>query len=267
MSATLMEHSVADWPYSVPPSDVVVQVTYEGVPLSKARPRFTRSGAVYTPRQTRDYEDDIALLIRASLNGRSVDAQGKYALRCIFYRPDRHRIDCDNLLKAVSDAATGQVWKDDSQVVEVIGRLVAASDHARAEILIHRADDPAPRPTCPMCGNEVTTYPSVGTVHCSAECYSKSTYVTQECRGCGVAFSLPRCYAKRRAGFCSLPCSLAYYGRMKTAKSGPPTWKCQDCGGPVTRKEYVRCRACSMKTRSDPTWDYWQLRHAKGLAK
>ncbi len=249
------------FPYDVNESDVVVNITLAGEPLSKQRARFGRNGNVYTPIKTRNYEDAVRWTLRGVLGDVEPDAKSKFALRCLFYRSTRQRIDCDNLIKAISDAANGQVWEDDAQVMEIFGRLFLANDNPRVEILIHKIDDPAPRGTCPVCGGEVTTYPSQNTVHCSIECASKAKRQTLNCKECGKEFDIPQSLARLRAGFCCRQCSMNYYGRKRTEAGGPLTWKCQDCGGPVSRKEYIRCRACSMIHRQDPSSNYWRSCH------
>lgn len=247
------DRSILEWPYQVPSSDVVVNVVYDGVPESKARPRFASSGNVYTPAKTRQYETALGWLMKVGVTGRAPDAQRRYALRCIFYRPNRQRIDCDNLLKAVSDAATGVVWKDDSQVVEVIGKLVVASARPRAEILIHYADDPAPRPLCPVCGKEVVTYPSVSSVHCSLECWAATHRSEQTCVECGAQFTVKKWIAERSKGqFCSRRCSSLHHGKTRTLSAGMSTWKCSECGGPVSHSDTKRCRSCVMATAKTP---------------
>ena len=257
------EYDPIVWPYVISEDDIVLRLTVEGDPLSKARPRFGADGNIYTPQKTRNYEDAIGFLMRGELRDREPDSKGRYALRCIFYRSNRQRIDCDNLLKIVSDAATAQVWEDDCQVVEVIGRLFLASKHPRTEIVIHRVDNPSPHRECQFCGKEFVTYPSVDSKFCSVDCANKSKRVTVTCRWCGEEFELPQSVAKKRKDFCSRACASSFHGEKRSGANGPSTWKCQDCGGGVSRKEYTRCRACSMKHRSDPTSNYWKLRHKK----
>lgn len=260
------DYSPLLWPYSIPEGDLVLHLTFEGRPLGKQRPRFTRKGHVYTPGATREYESKLRVLMRSQLGARKPDGEHKFALRCLFYRQNRQRIDCDNLLKAVSDAATGFIWEDDSQVMEVIGRLFLASDRPRAEIVIYLIPDPSPRAKCPTCEREVVTYPSQGTTHCSMKCRNAALRATLKCKQCDAAYELPQSQARKGKGFCSRACSSRFYGARKTNYKGRSTWKCEVCSGAVSRKEYKVCRACSMKTRSDPTSNYWKLRNAKAAA-
>ena len=251
------------WPYKVDEKTVVIRLTVDGQPVSKGRARFTKSGNVYTPEKTKAHESMLKLLMLNKLEASKPDSKSRFGLRCLFYRSTRQRIDCDNLLKAVSDAANNLVWKDDAQVIEVIGRLFLADENPRTEIVIYKLEDTAPRPKCLNCGEEVLTYPSVGAQYCSTDCYNASMRVDLVCRWCGGKYEVPQSMAKRGKGFCSRQCSREYHGRKKTEEKGPHTWKCIDCGGPVSRKEYERCRACSMAHRQKPTSNYWKLRYEK----
>lgn len=255
-----MEYNILTWPYPIPKDDLVLSLVYDGEPISKQRVRFGAGGTVYTPAKTRHYEKTIGWELRAKLQGIEPDSESKFALRCIFYRSNRQRIDCDNLIKAISDAATGVVWQDDNQVLEVIGRLFLKDETPRVEVAIYRIPDTTPAKNCLHCGKRFNTPPSVDSNHCSMECRNNATHVKVTCKECSKEFEIVQSLAKKRAGFCSRDCSVIYHGRQKRRK-GSDLWICQDCGGSVSRKEYVRCRSCSMKHRSDPTSNYWRVRH------
>ncbi len=255
-------YNVLAWPSPILEKDRVVSFVYNGDPIAKGRARKGKNGNMYTPESTRQYEALLGTGFQSMLNGIEPNGKDKFALRCVFYRSNRQRIDCDNLLKAVSDAATGLVWVDDSQVLEVIGRLFLNSPSPRAEIAIYRVEDTSPGKICPVCSNEFLTFPSVDAIHCSSECAKKSKRVAFVCKECGGDYEVVQSIAKRGKGFCSRACSLSYYGKKRT-ENRVATRVCEDCGNPVSRKEYVVCRACSMKRRSDPNSNYWQVRHKK----
>jgi len=121
-----------------------------GVPKAKGRPRMTRSGHTYTPKETARYEN----LVRLAAQSSRIDfiANGPVTLRLWFFwpcksprkakpRPATYRTarpDLDNLIKAVSDALNGIGYRDDSQVVSVTAvKQYAAQDeapHTRVEI-------------------------------------------------------------------------------------------------------------------------------------
>lgn len=182
----------------------------------------------------------------------------KLALRCIFYRKGRQRIDCDNLLKAVSDSATGVVWVDDSQVHEVFGKLVVGQESPRVDIVIYEIENMSPHALCLFCKKPFKTYPSTACKYCSRECFSKSTRVDRTCEECNKSFTVRRCMiGSSPCRFCSQECLHIWNGKQKTLKSGPQHWKCKDCGGAVSRREYIRCKYCNLSYRRGNRSNFW----------
>lgn len=242
---------ISSWPYTIAEDNRVVVATYNGVPLGKQRPRFSR-GRVYTPNQTKVYEGNLQALFVEQLGTISPDGERKFGLRCLFFRPNRQRIDCDNLIKAVSDAATGIVWKDDSQVLEIIGRLYVACESPRTEILIHLIEDLSPRESCKQCGKQIIVYPSVGTKFCSKKCWVANKRTLLKCDGCGSQYLVPNNQARKKKqlyhrSFCTRQCAVAFYERKHTPKRGRKIWPCVTCGNPVSRPEYKRCFSCRIQ--------------------
>lgn len=252
------------WPTPLVDEDIAAVLTVEGEPISKGRARFGK-GRAYTPKETRIHEDRLKVLL-LSVRRCGTDPTSRFGLRCVFFRSDRRRIDCDNLIKAVSDAATGVIWKDDSQVLEVMGRLFVQSDVPRTMVAIYRVPDTDTLLSCPTCAKSFRV-PGQGhsrkAVFCSVECWNRSTRVDVICKQCGISFELRVSSARRRAGFCSRSCSMLFHGAVKTAARGPATWLCEMCGGHVSRREYKRCRGCSMKLRMAGGSNYWLNRVPK----
>ncbi len=109
-------------------------------PQGKARPRFTRTGHAYTPKNTRDYEQTVELYARRTMDGETpfecalrvtIEAvfepprswgKTKRAGFIVFGYPHDKKPDCDNIAKAVLDALNGIVFLDDKQVTELIVR-------------------------------------------------------------------------------------------------------------------------------------------------
>lgn len=241
------------WPYPVDAADIVASVVYVGTPLAKSRPRFGRGGRVYTPQTTKVYEANIKALLLHAVGLGNVDAESCFALRCRFYRHDRQRIDCDNLMKAISDAANKAVWKDDSQVVEIMGRLTLADSKPRVEVLIYRILDPSPLPKCPTCGKAVVVSPSRPRVYCSTKCFNAPKKMLVSCAACDVEFLLRKCEVERRRAnsggsvYCSRSCAKkAFHAKALHVKKEKKytTYPCPTCDGRMTHKHYTQCRAC-----------------------
>lgn len=98
----------------------------------KQRPRLGRGGNVYTPRETRKAEAQVAEAYR-NLVGNATPAPAyvpvrleitvrrrlpKRVPRRVLARRDLGKPDLDNVTKLVKDALNGVAWEDDCQVVD-----------------------------------------------------------------------------------------------------------------------------------------------------
>jgi Holliday junction resolvase RusA-like endonuclease len=70
----------------------------------------------YKPQTIVDYQEDIAWKAKQAMNGHD-PFDGYLAIEVFFYRQYKHRVDNDNLLKPVSDAMSGIVYGDDTQIL------------------------------------------------------------------------------------------------------------------------------------------------------
>lgn len=118
-------------------------IRVKGIPVAKGRPRATKSGVIYTPKKTADWER----LVKASVSSHlgTFCSEGPLAVSLTFHMPmpkSLHktvrdcvrlgqgtayhsvRPDADNLAKAILDACNGLLWKDDAQVAELSVRKV-----------------------------------------------------------------------------------------------------------------------------------------------
>lgn len=117
-------------------------ITFEipGPVRGKARPRVTRSGVTYTPKETVQYENLVKLCFReaASAAGLDLFEQPVRAQLEVYYEIPKStsksrqgamlldriyptkKPDADNIAKIVLDSLNGIAYKDDSQVVELM---------------------------------------------------------------------------------------------------------------------------------------------------
>ncbi len=106
-------------------------------PIGKARPRMTKSGHVYTPKETRDAE--LAIMQAYELfRGRLIEKGVPVSLDVVAYFPipqswsnikkmavmdgdilPTKKPDADNILKLVADALNGAAYEDDAQVIDM----------------------------------------------------------------------------------------------------------------------------------------------------
>lgn len=106
-------------------------------PIGKARPRMTRNGHVYTPKETVEAERAIATAYKRYKGGKaekgvpvSIDVYAYFRIASSWsekrkaaamdgqIKPTK-KPDADNILKLVADALNGVAYEDDAQVVDV----------------------------------------------------------------------------------------------------------------------------------------------------
>lgn len=101
-------------------------LTYNIQPVSKGRPRFTRKGFTYTPKETKDFKNNIVMMTKAQLHTDFKMFTHAISVSITFYikRPKSVKRkyptvkpDIDNLEKAMYDALNGLVYKDDCLIV------------------------------------------------------------------------------------------------------------------------------------------------------
>jgi Holliday junction resolvase RusA-like endonuclease len=152
-----------------------IHLTIPGEPRGKERPRFTRQGIAYTPKETVEYENLIRRAYLATYGNRPM-LSGKRNIECIIcayfsipkstpkrlveamlagqIRPTKTP-DTDNVVKIVKDALnrlkdkkTGKViftgaYDDDSRVVDLrAGKWYGET--ARVEVWLREVDAPMP---------------------------------------------------------------------------------------------------------------------------
>ncbi len=118
------------------------RLAHHGEPLPCPRPRVTQRGT-YMPKRYREYKEQLVDALCEELKSNPIqhyDELALYGFKAIFHRSGQRKADIDNLLKTVSDAATGIFWANDSQVREQYGRVVYNSTDPRVEIEIYLLD-------------------------------------------------------------------------------------------------------------------------------
>lgn len=91
-----------------------VEVTIDGEPVAKERPRKGKNGNFYTPKATKDYEDLIAWYVAGK---KSFGGPVKVT---VCFCTKNTKADGDNFLKSLLDGLQkGGLFRNDNQVVDV----------------------------------------------------------------------------------------------------------------------------------------------------
>lgn len=130
-----------------------IKFTIEGEPKGKGRPRFTRGGHAYTPKETVEYEEwvrasylkagkvyfaneELGMEIKAYYKIPKSTSKKKRA-EMVHTRPTK-KPDYDNVAKIVTDALNEVAYADDKQIVEAKqSKLWAIDDKPRVEVRIY----------------------------------------------------------------------------------------------------------------------------------
>lgn len=242
-------------PFKAKPETVVLSMTVTGDPLSKQRPRWNRkTHTMYTPSETRHREEGIAALARLANRELVVDSQGLFSLRVGFHLGSQQRRDVDNMLKLISDALTGVVWADDSQVVEMFAYKQQADppSDAKTDVAVCRLPGTIPHRTkeCLLCRRVFKWYPSWRfRQFCSLQCSSLGQRRREPvvCAHCKKPFDVPlhRKRTPHKHYFCSRDCKTAF-GREERI--------CAVCGATFSAPISVRKATCSRTCATTKRW-------------
>ena len=110
--------------------------TIKGEPRGKGRPRFTKTGRVYTPSETSRYEELVKLSYLNNAKGYKFTAPVKVTIKAYHKPPKKSkkvvedmlngrilptkRPDADNVAKIILDGLNKVAWEDDTQVIEMM---------------------------------------------------------------------------------------------------------------------------------------------------
>lgn len=224
-------------------------ILIDGAPWSKSRPRFARNGRVYPKK------DDVDAEARTSWFMKSVVKQpfrGNVGMVCLFYRPNHQRIDTDNLLKHVCDAANNVLWLDDSQATAVAGTIELDSDNPRTIILVgshvstlKRGVDDTKQ--CPVCGGTIRLSTRLRVTNVPITCSRKCANIFRGYESLEKLVVCPQCnqgFRRRTATqkLCSETCRTQSLANRN--KNATPWSECVDCGKTLSHKRGGRCREC-----------------------
>lgn len=109
----------------------------KGEPQGKGRPRFTKTGRVYTPDKTAQYESLVGLAYRNSAKGFRFTSPVRVTIKAFCKTPKgkakrvvedmlngrilpTKKPDADNIAKIILDGLNKVAWDDDTQVVDVM---------------------------------------------------------------------------------------------------------------------------------------------------
>lgn len=134
-----------------------IEIVVPGKPQGKQRPRHTKSGHTYTPRETVEYEQQIRALVLEKYPGivpteepvqiciSAYFGMPKSKKRSI---PDGHPATCkpdtDNIAKIIMDALNGIVYKDDKQVFSIEMAKFYTTSQEKAIIRIYKYGEDVP---------------------------------------------------------------------------------------------------------------------------
>ena len=109
----------------------------KGEPKGKGRPRFTKTGRVYTPAETAQYERLVAMNYSESAKGYKFTTPVKVTVKA-YHKPPKGKSkkvtgdmlnghilptkkpDADNVAKIILDGLNHIAWDDDTQVVDMM---------------------------------------------------------------------------------------------------------------------------------------------------
>jgi Holliday junction resolvase RusA-like endonuclease len=104
----------------------------------------TSTGHFYTQKATREFEDEMKILMQQQMDGDPITTGCTVSL-CLSFackdkkkwgKPKTTRSDIDNLCKGVFDAGNGIVWEDDALIwnLQKVRKIWAPGNHIHMEV-------------------------------------------------------------------------------------------------------------------------------------
>lgn len=91
----------------------MIEFFVEGNPVPKQSFKMGKHGG-YQPKRVTDWQETVGWTAKSRHRGEPTDK--RYAVKLIFYRKGKRKVDCGNLDKPVLDAMQGIIYIDDEQV-------------------------------------------------------------------------------------------------------------------------------------------------------
>lgn len=234
------------------PDEAMCFAVLPGAPPSKKRHRSTRAGRTYQDPVDLASERRTALLLKIAIPASLRPFDGNVALGCAFFRPNRQRIDTDNMLKHVCDSANGLLWRDDSQITSLLGITELDRENPRTIVVIAKHHSTLKRDTddvqvgaCGACGSTIITHGRAKPKkYCSVPCQTVgrggSPLTSEiECPQCRQFFR--RKTSEQR--LCSPECRGKWFtDRRREARA--PRSECDVCGVQLSHTRGGKCRPC-----------------------
>lgn len=172
------------------------------------------------------------------------------AVGCIFYRSTKQRIDVDNMLKNIMDAANGIVFVDDCQVTAKLGIIELDRERPRTVIVLghHKSTmvrDIKTKWTCLTCEKNYHSKNgfSSNSKYCSRECWRNRKTKLKEitnCLECSDSFIKK----SRTQIYCGESCRKSAQKKRNTRQRIHEKAYCNVCGKELSKPIYKRCRSC-----------------------
>ncbi len=123
-----------------------VSFIVKGKPVGKQRPRFTKLGHCYTPKETKDYENCIKRAYIIASNNFKFEKDVQIIVRVYYLKAKSNKSnyvnikpDLDNVIKVVLDALNGIAYADDKQVINIQGMKVWTDIEPFVEVEVHES--------------------------------------------------------------------------------------------------------------------------------
>ena len=114
--------------------ELPVQLVLNIAPISVNSLYRSVRGRNILSKQAREFKSEAQKQIKLLYTGNVLE--NRLRVKLIFYFPDNRRRDVDNYTKAILDSLTGIVFRDDSQIYELILRKQTGTCQQKIEIFI-----------------------------------------------------------------------------------------------------------------------------------